>query len=143
MGKTRQELIDIVGSVRPTSTAITNTCSHRSTEFKFIGSGGSVTTREQGLAGEASSKKSTSKYEVDDAAVWLDGRTAVVTGRVTIRKTNPKAPVSQSRFTDVFVYRDHRWQLVAGHSSTPARRRRLPNCGAMPPAAAVHGLAIR
>jgi hypothetical protein len=76
-----------------------------------------VTTREQDLAGESTCKKSTSAYEVDETKVWLNGNTAVVTGRITIRKADPKAPATRSRFTDVFVRRDHRWQLVAGHSS--------------------------
>jgi hypothetical protein len=87
-------------------------------EFIFTDSNGSVTTRAQDLAGEATCKKSTSTYDVDETNVWLNGNTAVVTGRVTIRKSlaNP-GPVNRSRFTDVFVFRDKRWQLVAGHSS--------------------------
>jgi hypothetical protein len=86
-------------------------------EFTFTGPDGSVTTRDQDLAGEKSCKKSSSTYQVDEAKVWLDGRTADVTGRVTIGKVDSKVPGSRSRFTDVFVHRDDRWQLVAGHSS--------------------------
>jgi hypothetical protein len=84
-----------------------------------------VTNREQDLAGEAGCKPSASTYEVDDAKVWLNGTTAVVTGRVTIRKPAPALTIAaRTRFTDVFVFRSGRWQLVAGHSSrireTPA-----------------------
>jgi hypothetical protein len=44
---------------------------------------------------------------------------AVVTGRVTITKKDKDSKIvkRQSRFTDVFVWRDATWQLVAGHSS--------------------------
>lgn len=86
-------------------------------EFNFTAPDGSVTTRAQDLAGESTCKKSTSSYTVDETKVWLHGNTAVVTGRITIRKADPQVLASRSRFTDVFVYRNRRWQLVAGHSS--------------------------
>ena len=87
-------------------------------EFTFIGADGSVTTREQDLAGEASCKKSTSTYTVDETNVWLNGTTAVVTGRISIHKAGATPDMAtRSRFTDVFVFRGGRWQLVAGHSS--------------------------
>jgi hypothetical protein len=117
--KTRRDLIEIEQNIGKANL----NCDYKyfalieAPEFVFTGPDGSVTTRDQDLAGEASCKKSTSKYEVDEANVWLDGHVAVVTGRVTIRKADPNASVSRSRFTDVFVHRDHRWQLVAGHSS--------------------------
>jgi len=42
-----------------------------------------------------------------------------VTGRITITKKDKEGKVitRRSRFTDVFVWRDATWQLVAGHSS--------------------------
>jgi hypothetical protein len=43
-----------------------------------------------------------------------------VFGRVTTKARSSKdgkEVTSQSRFTDVFVWRDRRWQIVAGHSS--------------------------
>ncbi len=117
--KTQQELIDIERRIG----AANLNCDYKyfalieAPEFIFTAPDGSVTTREQDLAGESTCKKSTSAYEVDETKVWLNGNTAVVTGRITIRKADPKAPATRSRFTDVFVRRDHRWQLVAGHSS--------------------------
>ena len=43
----------------------------------------------------------------------------VFNARATTTTTNAKGePVSRrNRFTDVLVWRDRRWQLVAGHSS--------------------------
>jgi hypothetical protein len=117
--KTRQALIDIE---RRIGVANLN-CDYKyfalieAPEFTFTAPDGSITTREQDLAGESACKKSTSAYDVDETKVWLNGSTAVVTGRITIRKADPQAPVNRSRFTDVFVRRNNRWQLVAGHSS--------------------------
>ena len=118
--KTKQELIEIERRIG----AANLNCDYKyfalieAPEFIFTAPDGSLTTRQQDLAGEAACKKSTSTYEVDDAQVWRNGSTAVVTGRVTIRRSDPERRIaSRTRFTDVFVRRDHRWQLIAGHSS--------------------------
>jgi hypothetical protein len=117
--KTKQELIAIERRIG----AANLNCDYKyfaqieAPEFIFTDGNGSVTNREQDLAGEAGCKPSASTYEVDDAKVWLNGTTAVVTGRVTIRKPVPATIAARTRFTDVFVLRGGRWQLVAGHSS--------------------------
>lgn len=88
-------------------------------EFIFTNSAGSVTNKKEDLAGEKDCHKSDGTYEVDETDVRLYGATAVVTGRVTTARKNKedKLVVRHTRFTDVFVWRDQRWQLVAGHSS--------------------------
>ena len=95
-------------------------------EFYFTGADGSITTRAQDLAGESTCKPSTSSYDVDQTNVWLNGNTAVITGRITITKALQPAQansgpipnrIRRSRFTDVFVYRNHQWLLVVGHAS--------------------------
>ena len=93
-------------------------------EFYFTGADGSVTTRAQDLAGESTCKPSTSTYDVDETKVWLNGTTAIITGRITITKAPQPAGsaplpnrIRRSRFTDVFVYRNHQWLLVVGHAS--------------------------
>jgi ketosteroid isomerase-like protein len=87
-------------------------------EFIFTDSAGGVTNKKEDLAGEKDCHKSDGTYDVDETDVRLYGDTAVVTGRVTITRKNKedKLLVRRSRFTDVFVWRDKRWQLVAGHS---------------------------
>ncbi|MFI5312470.1 MAG: nuclear transport factor 2 family protein [Gemmatimonadales bacterium] len=88
-------------------------------EFVFIDASGGVTTRAQDLAGEKDCKPSEGTYDLDETRVLLFGGTAVVTARVTTTgKNKDGAKVTRrSRFTDVFAWRDSRWQLVAGHSS--------------------------
>lgn len=93
------------------------------TEFIFTDAGGGVTTRAQDLAGEKDCRKSEGSYDVDDVRVTVYGTVAVLTARATTTtKGSSGVPnVRRNRFTDVFVWRDGRWQLVAGHSS------RIPN----------------
>jgi ketosteroid isomerase-like protein len=89
------------------------------TEFTFTDAQGKVSDRKEDLAGESSCKKSKATATIDSADVRLYGMTAVLVARSTINSTSrdgqPEA--RRSRFTDVFVWRDGRWQLVAGHSS--------------------------
>jgi ketosteroid isomerase-like protein len=90
-------------------------------EFIFTDSGGGLTTKKEDLAGLRTAPNPDNKllsYDVDEMKVMLYGKTAVVTGRVTTKGTSKgNSWTSQSRFTDVFVRRDNRWQIVAGHSS--------------------------
>lgn len=88
-------------------------------DFIFTDAAGTVSSKKQDMAGEKDCRKTEGKYDVDDTEVRLFGNTAVVTGRTTIVHKNKeeKLVTRRSRFTDVFVWRDGRWQLVAGHSS--------------------------
>ncbi|MGA9996598.1 MAG: nuclear transport factor 2 family protein [Pyrinomonadaceae bacterium] len=90
-------------------------------EFIFTDSGGGMTTKKEDLEGVKAPANPDSKllsYEVDEMKVMLYGKMAVVTGRSTLKGVNKGQEwTGQSRFTDVFVWRDNRWQLVAGHSS--------------------------
>jgi hypothetical protein len=90
-------------------------------EFIFTDSGGAVTTKKEDLESVKAPANPDSKllsYEVDDLKVMLYGKTAVVWGRSTLKGINKGQEwVGQSRFTDIFVWRDNRWQIVAGHSS--------------------------
>lgn len=97
-------------------------------EFIFTDSGGGITLKKEDVGGVKAPANPDSKllsYEVDDMKVTLYDDTAVVTGRVTQKGVfKGQEWTGQSRFTDVFVWRDKRWQLVAGHSSRiPAPRK--------------------
>jgi len=90
-------------------------------EFIFTDAGGGVTSKKQDLEGLKQPPNPDVKltaYDVDEMKVMLYDKTAVVTGRVTTKRlVKGQSMTSQSRFTDVFVWRDGRWQLVAGHTS--------------------------
>jgi hypothetical protein len=90
-------------------------------EFIFTGADGSLLTKQgdlKGLKEPANPDVTLQVYDVDEMNVLLYKKIAVVTGRVTTKRRYKGADVSsQSRFTDVFVWRDGRWQIVAGHSS--------------------------
>jgi len=90
-------------------------------EFIFTGSDGSLLTKREDLEGlkkPANPDVKLLAYDVDQMNVLLYDKTAVVTGRVITKNQYKGAEVSSpSRFTDVFAWRDGRWQLVAGHSS--------------------------
>ena len=90
-------------------------------EFLFTDANGGTTTKKQDLEGLKQPPNPDVKlvaYDVDEMNVLLYDKTAVVTGRVTTKRIVKGAEVvGRTRFTDVFVSRDGRWQLVAGHSS--------------------------
>lgn len=90
-------------------------------EFIFTGADGSLLNKQEDLKGlkePANPDAVLLGYDVDEMNVLLYEKTAVVTGRVTTKRRYKGAESSsQSRFTDVFVWRDGRWQIVAGHSS--------------------------
>jgi hypothetical protein len=89
-------------------------------EFIFTGSNGSLTTKAEDLAGldEPAGDVKLIAYDVDEMKVRLYGKTAVVWGRVTSTyKGKDRELISRTRFTDTFIKRGGRWQIVAGHSS--------------------------
>lgn len=90
-------------------------------EFIFTGADGSLLNKQEDLKGlkePANPDVTLLAYDVDEMNVLLYEKTAVVTGHVTTKRRYKGAESSsQSRFTDVFVWRDGRWQIVAGHSS--------------------------
>jgi hypothetical protein len=56
---------------------------------------------------------------IDDVRVRLLGEVAVVTGRTVARAVGSQEEVVL-RFTDVFVFRDGRWQIVASQGTRTA-----------------------
>jgi len=88
-------------------------------EFLFTDAAGNVTTKEQDLATEKDCHKSDAPSVVDEARLLNFGDVAILSARnsVTLKNRDGKEVVRRNRFTDVFMRRDGRWQLVSGHSS--------------------------
>jgi hypothetical protein len=89
-------------------------------EFVFTDSAGGLTTKAEDVASldKPAGEFKLISYVPDDMKVRVYGNTAVVTGRTTTKlQSKDREVTNRSRFTDVFVKRNGRWQLVAGHSS--------------------------
>lgn len=89
-------------------------------EFIFTDSGGGLTnkTEDVGSFDKPAGDTKLITYTPDEMRVTVYGNTAVVTGRVTSVYRGPKGEATiRSRFTDVFVKKKGRWQIVVGHSS--------------------------
>lgn len=89
-------------------------------EFVYTGPTGSRTTKAEDLASLDSPSASTLiASDPDSMTVRVYGQTAVVWGRsvFSLRGKDGTTVARQDRFTDVFVWRDDRWQIVAGHAS--------------------------
>ena len=88
-------------------------------EFIFTDARGGLTTKKEDLAGEKECRKNEFSQSFDEVVVQPHGDWAVLSARSTTnfvdRDGHPGTRLN--RFTDVFVWRDGRWQLVAGHSS--------------------------
>jgi ketosteroid isomerase-like protein len=74
---------------------------------------GSLIDRSAMLASAA--KPSNGHYELADLHAHVYGDFAYVRGKGV--RNNEGVRTEQTRFTDIFVYRDGRWQCVAGHES--------------------------
>ncbi|HVE56223.1 MAG TPA: nuclear transport factor 2 family protein [Pyrinomonadaceae bacterium] len=89
-------------------------------EFIFTDSGGGITTKTEDVASldKPAGEFKLVSYVVDEMKVFVYGKTAVVTGRTTtVSRGKDREITNKSRFTDVFVRRGGRWQIVAGHAS--------------------------
>lgn len=87
-------------------------------DFLFTDSQGNVTTKQEDLAGEKDCKPHEDRNVIDEPRIILDRNLAVLSARSTLSgQRNGKDFTRRTRFTDVFAWRDGRWQLVAGHSS--------------------------
>jgi hypothetical protein len=84
------------------------------TEFEEADFEGSLIDRAAMLASAAN--RSNVHSELSDLHARVYGDFAYVRGLGVTTRDDSKSPV-KSRFTDIFVYRDGRWQCVAGHES--------------------------
>jgi uncharacterized protein (TIGR02246 family) len=81
---------------------------------------GMVWTKAQDIAidTDTAAPSRVTSYKLDDLKVRVYGEVAIVTGRNTTTGTLfGKTASTKSRFTDVFVKRNGRWQCVANHTT--------------------------
>jgi ketosteroid isomerase-like protein len=78
---------------------------------------GEVMTKAQVLEMCNAPRTATETFTVDDLFVRVFGDAAVVTGRTTAATGGAKPSLLKLRFTDVFVRRAGRWQVVASQAT--------------------------
>jgi ketosteroid isomerase-like protein len=85
-------------------------------EFEEADFAGALIDRPAMLATAENPGKGHPVVEFSDLHAEVYGDFAFARGLAVIRSADGK-PQVRSRFTDIFVYRDGRWQCVAGHES--------------------------
>jgi ketosteroid isomerase-like protein len=92
-------------------------------EYLSTGSSGATYSKAQDLANLTSEGTSLTSFALTDLKVHVYGDTAVVTGLNTTKSTfKGKDDSGAYRFTDVFVKRDGRWQVVATQGTLVAKK---------------------
>jgi hypothetical protein len=87
-------------------------------EFRITAMNGTIVERETDIAKFASGALRPESIIDDDLRVAVYGEAAVVTGRETMKGAyEGKSAKLTVLFTNVFVWRDGRWQLVTHHST--------------------------
>jgi ketosteroid isomerase-like protein len=93
-------------------------------EYVFTGPFGNVMTKGPHLSDIRTGHFKILSAEASDMNVLIYGDTAVVRGINTIKAKYGQMDISgKTRFTNVIVYRDGRWQVVTAHNSIIADRR--------------------
>lgn len=92
-------------------------------EYMSTDQEGAVWNKAQDIDIDTTGASRLASFKLDDLKVRLYGDFAVVTGRNTSTGTlNGGAARGQSRFTDVFVKRDGRWQCVTSQATSIAKQ---------------------
>lgn len=81
---------------------------------------GAVITKAEALQMCKTSAAPIVRFDIDDVRVRLFGDTAVVTGRSKVAVGGGSPVDITLRFTDVFIRRKGRWQVVASHATRVA-----------------------
>jgi ketosteroid isomerase-like protein len=92
-------------------------------EYLFTDSEGALFNKTADISDVVSGKTKIDSANITDVKVHIYGDTAVVTGLNTLKGSYGGEDMSGPyRFTDVFVKRDGRWQVVATQSSLVAKK---------------------
>jgi hypothetical protein len=84
---------------------------------------GAIFSKAQILEFVKSRKEELLSFVINDWQVRVYRDAAVVMGRVTYKaRSEGKEETAQNQFTDTWIKRDGRWQCVAAHNSTVAKK---------------------
>lgn len=86
-------------------------------EWSVIHITGAVISKEEALKICKAPRAANEQHRVDELSIRVFGDAAVVTGRTTVTTGAGNPTTLTLRFTDVFVRRAGRWQVVASHAT--------------------------
>jgi ketosteroid isomerase-like protein len=86
-------------------------------DYLYTHSNGAVMTKAEDIADTMSGEMTWTAAKLDDLRVRLYGEVGIVTGRLTMEGRAAQYASGPRRFTDVFVRRSGRWQLVGGQTT--------------------------
>lgn len=86
-------------------------------DYSYTHSNGSVMNKAQDIADTMSGGMTWTAAKLDDLHVKLYGEVGIVTGRLTMQGSAKRYAAGPRRFTDIFVKRNGRWQLVGGQTT--------------------------
>ena len=93
------------------------------TEYLWTGADGTLFNKVDGIKDDTSPEYSEKSFKLSDLKVHIYGEAALVTGHNSVKFTKGgKAEQHEVRFTDVFVKRDGRWQVVATQGTTVGKK---------------------
>jgi ketosteroid isomerase-like protein len=88
-------------------------------DYLYTHSNGAVMNKAQDIADTMSGDMTWTAARLDGLKVRVYGDVGIVTGRLTMEGTAKQYASGARRFTDIFVRRDGRWQLVGGQTTLP------------------------
>lgn len=86
-------------------------------EWSVIHITGAVISKAEALEMCKAPRAPLEEHKVDDLSIRAYGDTGVVTGRTTVTTGGGNPSTLTLRFTDVFIRRAGRWQVVASHAT--------------------------
>ena len=86
-------------------------------DYSYTHSNGAVMNKAQDIADTMSGDMTWTAATLDDLEVKLFGDVGIVTGRLTMQGAAKAYASGPRRFTDIFVKRNGRWQLVGGQTT--------------------------
>ena len=86
-------------------------------EYVYTHSNGTVLNKAQDIATIMSPDQAWTAYKVDDLKARIYGNVALVTGLETLTGSSKAYVSGPRRFTEVWVRRNGRWQMVGGQTT--------------------------
>jgi ketosteroid isomerase-like protein len=81
-------------------------------DYYCVHSNGAAMNKAAELSKNMSTENAWTDFDLDDVVVRIFGDVGILTGRLTLKGSTKGFKPGARRFTDIFVRRDGRWQLL-------------------------------